>query len=130
MSQGSGLLAIIGFAAIFVAPVPAILIFGLVILSLGSTFPISSRSLATAIVQPDHVGTLYSAIAVAQSVGLLVSGPLFAGLFRLGLHLGDAWMGLPFLQAALFYVVACVAVSCIRLRSSQRNGQEEEQEPL
>jgi hypothetical protein len=34
-------------------------------------------------------------------------------------------MGLPFLQAALFYVAACVALCCIRLRPSQR----EEQEP-
>ncbi|KAJ5970219.1 uncharacterized protein N7479_000137 [Penicillium vulpinum] len=129
LSKGSGVLSIIGFAVIFIAPTPAILIGGQVILSIGSSFMITTRSLATSLVQPDHAGTLYSAIAIAQGVGTLLSGPLFANLFRLGMHLGPAWMGLPFLQASLFFIVAVIAVWHIRIGPSPR-ANDEEQEPL
>lgn len=129
LSQGSGLLSIIGFAAMGLAPVPVLLIWGLVILSLGSSFMITTRSLVTSLVSPDHVGTLYSAIGVSQAIGTFVAGPLFAYLFQLGMHLGDAWMGLPFLQAALFFVVATVAVWQVRLQPSPSED-EEQREPL
>ncbi|KAJ5581546.1 hypothetical protein N7535_000166 [Penicillium sp. DV-2018c] len=129
MSKGSGVLSIIGFTAIFLAPTPAVLIGGLIILSIGSAFIITTRSLATSLVRPDHVGTLYSAIAIAQGLGTVVSGPLFAKLFQLGMHLGNVWLGLPFLQAAIFFGVAVIAVWHVRLRRSPRPD-DGEQEPL
>jgi MFS family permease len=126
LSQGSGILSLIGFAAMGLAPVPGLLICGLVIMSLGSAFMITMRSLVTSLVLPDHVGTLYSAIGISQAFGMFVAGPLFAYLFKLGMHLGNAWMGMPFLQAALFYMVATVAVWRVRIGRST----DEEQEPL
>lgn len=129
LSQGSGLLSIIGFAAMGLAPVPILLVWGLVILSLGSSFMVTTRSLVTSLVSPDHVGTLYSAIGVSQALGTFVAGPLFAYLFQLGMHLGDVWMGLPFLQAAVFFVVATVAVWRVRIQCP-RDEDEEQQEPL
>jgi MFS family permease len=128
LSQGSGLVSIIGFLLMGFAPVPALLICGLVVLSLGSAFLITARSLATGLVPPDQVGTLYSAIAISQSLGILIAGPLFAYLFRIGLHFGGAWMGLPFLQAGLFYVIATVAMWCIRVPRATQD--ENEAEPL
>ncbi|CAG7949977.1 unnamed protein product [Penicillium nalgiovense] len=130
MSKWSGVLSIIGFAAISLAPTPAILINGQIILSTGSSFLVTTRSLATALVLPDHVSTLYAAIAIAQSVGVLVAGPLFASLFRLGMHIGDAWMGLPFLQASLCFAMAVIAVWRIQLAPSVRGANEEEHESL
>lgn len=121
LSQGSGLLAIVGFAAIALANTPAVLIFGLVSLSLGSAFAVTSRSLATSLVAPDHVGTLYAAATLIQSLGTIISGPLFAYTFSLGMHFGDAWLGLPFLQAALLFILVFIAVSCIRLESLKRS---------
>ncbi|CAG7963727.1 unnamed protein product [Penicillium olsonii] len=125
MSKGSGILSVIGFAAIFIGPTPAFLITGLVILSIGSAFLVTTRSLATSLVLPDHVGTLYSAIAIAQGLGLLVSGPLFVNLFRLGLHLGKAWMGLPFLMASVFFFASVVAVWNVKLEPLSRSDEEE-----
>ncbi|KAJ5882979.1 uncharacterized protein N7473_009865 [Penicillium subrubescens] len=129
LSQGSGLVSIIGFLTIGLAPVPALLICGLVILSTGSAFLVTARSLATAFVPPDQVGTLYSAIAISQSLGILISGPLFAYLFRIGLHFGGVWMGLPFLQAGLLYVIATIAIWCIQVPRDAQDENEEE-EPL
>jgi MFS family permease len=127
LSQGSGILSVIGFAAVGLAPVPVFLVCGLVILSLGSAFTITTRSLVTSLVVPDHVGTLYSAIGVSSSIGTFIAGPLFAYLFKLGMHLGNAWMGMPFLQASLFYLAATVAVWWVRMG---RSTQDEEEEPL
>jgi MFS family permease len=126
MSKGTGILSTIGFAAIALAPTPSILIFGQIILSMGMGFMVNTRSLATALVLPDHVGTLYSALAITQSAGMLVAGPLFANLFRVGLHLGNAWLGLPFLQASLFFIIAVVAVWRIRLEPSRLSDEEQE----
>lgn len=115
LSQGCGLLATIGFAIIALAAVPAVLVLGLVAISLGSALAVTSRSLATSLVAADHVGTLYSAAAVMQSLGNLVAGPLFACGFNLGMRLGEEWLGLPFLLAALLFVIVFAAISCIRL---------------
>ena len=115
LSQGTGLLTIVAFIIIGLAPVPMLLIGGVFMLSLGSAFMISTRSIVTAMVQPNHVGTLYSALAIAQALGTFIAGPMFAYLFKLGIHLGKAWLGLPFLQAALFNAAATVAVWQVRL---------------
>ncbi|KAJ5088497.1 hypothetical protein N7456_012113 [Penicillium angulare] len=114
-SQLTGILCIIGFLVIGLAPTPEILIGGLVIASMGAAFPINTRSLATLLVMPDHVGTLYSALAISQSMGAFVAGPLFAYLFRIGMHFGGVWLGLPFLQASFFFVIATAAVWRIKV---------------
>ncbi|KAF4215558.1 hypothetical protein CNMCM8980_010606 [Aspergillus fumigatiaffinis] len=72
--------------------------------------------LATQLVTPEQRSTLYAAVAVVQSVGALVAGPLLADLFRAGLTLGRDEMGLPFLFAGLLVGLAVGAVSAVRER--------------
>ncbi|KAJ5648884.1 uncharacterized protein N7484_002607 [Penicillium longicatenatum] len=129
LSQGTGLCAIVGFTLIGLAPNPGLLITGVVMVSFSGGFNVSTRSLATSLVLPDHVGTLYSALAISQSIGMLIAGPLFAYLFRLGMHLGNGWMGLPFLQAGLCFAFAAAALLRIRAGRSMQDD-EGEQEPL
>ncbi|KAJ5259218.1 hypothetical protein N7478_012199 [Penicillium angulare] len=132
-SQGTGILCIIGFLVVGLAPNPEILIGGLTIASLGSAFAINTRSLATLLVMPDHVGTLYSAIAISQSMGTFVAGPLFAYLFRIGMHFGGFWLGLPFLQASVFFLIATAALWRIKVNRElpgMRQVSAEERVPL
>ena len=129
-SQTTGIISVVGFAAMGLAPAPILLIAGLAIQSLGSAFLVTNRSLATALVLPDHVGTLYAAATLFQSLGTVIAGPLFAYLFKLGMHLGETWMGLPFLQAALFYGVATIAVWKVRIRQTTSPAPLDEQEPV
>ncbi|BDD57514.1 hypothetical protein MAP00_002868 [Monascus purpureus] len=134
LSQQSGLLATLGFFVIAVATAPSVLITGLVMLSVGSAFAVTSRSLATSLVPQDLVGTLYSAASVMQSLGALVAGPLFAYTFKFGMRLGEGWLGLPFLQAGFLFILAVISVSCVRLELSKQaavedgNPQEDPQE--
>lgn len=130
LSQGTGFLGIIGYTLIGLAPNPGILIAGVVMVSCSGSFSVCTRSLATSLVLPDHVGTLYSALAISQSIGIFIAGPLFAYLFRLGMHLGNSWTGLPFLQAAVCFAFATAALWRIQIGRSVLNYETGEQEPL
>lgn len=112
MSQTSGILSMLGFTLIATATVPFIYAIGLVLLSLGSAFIVTTRSLATSLERPDQVGWLYSAAAVVQSIGALLAGPLFAQLFDVGLQIRR--MGLPFLLAECLFGLATLAASLVK----------------
>lgn len=117
MSQASGILSVLGFTLTATATVSFIYVLGLVLLSLGSAFIVTTRSLATSLVRPGQVGRLYSAAAVVQSLGALLAGPLFAQLFDIGLQI--KWMGLPFLLAGCLFGLATLAASLIRALGPQ-----------
>lgn len=113
LAQGSGLLLIIGCGAVFLAASPVPLIAGLVLISVGDVFAIPVRSLATALVDPAHLGILYTVIEVMTQCGLFIGQPMLASTFRWGLKLGIFWTGLPFLFAAVFFSFALLAVSTV-----------------
>jgi MFS family permease len=115
VSQGSAAVTVAGFFVISVAPNPVVLIMGVVLVSLGVPFVVAVLSVATSLVLPDHVATLYSAVSMMRGVGILVAGPLFAGLYAFGMRLGVEWSGLPFAAASLVFCLALVAFSCVQI---------------
>jgi hypothetical protein len=64
--------------------------------------------------------TIYNAMAVAETAGDLISGPLVAGMFSTGQRLGGEWLGLFFMAMALFYLMATAAIWAIRYREPLR----------
>ncbi|RAL15484.1 MFS general substrate transporter [Aspergillus homomorphus CBS 101889] len=118
LAQASSFVSALGFLVIATTASWAMLVLGIVLLSLGAAFAVSCRSFVTALVRPDHVGTLYSSASAVTSFGIVVSGPLLAYAFRLGLRLGPAWFGLPFLLAGGVYLVGSVLL--VRLRIPDR----------
>jgi MFS family permease len=125
LTQVTSVFTAVGFGIMAFAPVPGILIWGLVFLSIGLGFLVATRSLVTALVLPNHIGTLYSALAISQALGGLIAGPLFAYLFRLGMHLGNAWMGLPWLQASVIFILVSIVSWYIRVRDPVSHDEEE-----
>lgn len=93
---------------------------------LGSSFSITTRSLATALILPDHVGTLYSAISISQALRTFFSGPISAYLFKLGIHWESFWVGLPFLQSAVLCLVCTIGLCFVRLGGAFRMEDEDE----
>ena len=120
LSQGAGLLEVLGYCIVGLAPTPSLLLTGVVVLALGTVFGSTVRSLAASFVARDQVATLYSAASVVQSLGVLLGGPLLAYTFRFGMRLGDPWLGLPFALAGFLFLLACIAVSFIRLEPRGR----------
>lgn len=105
----------IGSLVISLAPVVPLVALGIVIFALGSGFSPAARSLATTFVHQDEAGLLYTALAITQTVGGLIAGPLLAISFRWGLSLGPQWTGIPFTLVAGLFACGFIAVSFIRL---------------
>ena len=60
-------------------------------------------------VDSSNIAQLYTAIAVLDTCGSLIAGPILSGTFRLGLRLGGGWISLPYMFAAgLFGLVAII----------------------
>lgn len=115
ISRVSVALCTLGSLVISMAPVVVLEAMGIAIFALGSGFGPAARSLATTFCHQDEAGLLYSALAIMQSIGGLVAGPLLALTFRWGLSLGDVWVGIPFAAVAGLFASGFLAISLVRL---------------
>ncbi|PWY90339.1 adenylate cyclase [Aspergillus sclerotioniger CBS 115572] len=94
--------------AVSVHPVGAVL--GLVVFALGSAMHLLARRIITSLVDAHHLGTLYTAIAVMQGIGVVVAGPTMAMAYGWGLAQGGVWTGAPFLLVAGLFGAAGMAI--------------------
>jgi hypothetical protein len=72
-------------------------------------------------VEQEHLGSLYTAIAVLVYCGMLIGAPLFASAFRWGMQLGEIWIGLMFLMSGACFLLALLAISA----STTGNGNQD-----
>jgi len=115
-TQLSGCFLVVGSMASFAANHPGLLISGQVLSGIGSALTVTARSLVTGMVEQEHLGMLYGAVAVLSYGGILAGGPLIAEAFSLGLRIGGTWTGLPFLVSAGFFFFASMTISFVKLR--------------
>jgi hypothetical protein len=106
IARGSIILTATSFLVIGLAAHPAMLIVGLLVYNLGTGYNAAMRSVSIHVVggqaSPD-IGKLMSTIAIVESLGALVAGPLLNQLFQWGMGIGSAWLGLPFLAGTLVF---------------------------
>lgn len=87
----------------------------------GTGFPVVLRSLATTLVEArqrgetSDIGRLYALISLMEGIGDLLAGPGMAWAFRIGLSLGERWLGLPFAFAAILFALISPIVFLIRV---------------
>lgn len=108
----------VGLFLIAASPNMAPMVIGMIITAVSSGASSLVRSIITGIVEPERVSVLNGVINVVQAVGSLVSGPLLAELFALGLRLGNNWIALPFDVAAASSLVSCAIVWLVSLPDS------------
>jgi hypothetical protein len=111
--QGSSWMLALGAVLMAIAPDPVVFATGISLLACGWGFYSALRSLAIDVVEPSCVGTVSTAIAMVQSCGTMVSGPLISSAFRYGLSGALIWRGLPYMVAAGFFLVTSGLVLCI-----------------
>lgn len=131
---GSITLTTFSFFVMGVSAYPALLVFGLLVYNMGSGYNAAMRSISIHVVggqsSPD-IGKLMSTIAMAESFGSMIGGPLLNELFQLGIGFGDAWLGLPFLGSAvifLFMTFVTFSINVMGKTSSyvELNGEDED----
>jgi MFS family permease len=121
IARGSIILTAVSFLVIGLAAYPALLIVGLLVYNMGTGYNAAMRSVSIHVVggqsSPD-IGKLMSTIAIVESLGALVAGPLLNQLFQWGMGLGSAWLGLPFLAA--MFVFAGLAIVTFKIDVSAK----------
>jgi hypothetical protein len=94
IARGSLVLTSIAFFLMGIAAHPFMLVLGLLVYNMGTGFAAAMRSVSIHVVggqsSPD-VGKLMSTIAIAESIGAMVAGPLLNTTFQWGISLGSAW---------------------------------------
>ncbi|GKZ84444.1 hypothetical protein AnigIFM56816_009777 [Aspergillus niger] len=100
----------VGCLLIALSSHPAGAVLGLVVYALGSAMHLFARRIITSLVDAHHMGTLYTAIAVMQGIGVLVAGPMMATAYGWGLAQGGVWTGAPFLLVGGLYGAAGLAI--------------------
>jgi MFS family permease len=112
LARVSAILPVIGSLLVGLSPNIVLTISGLVIITLGTGFISLVRALITTLVDKEHVGRLYAAIAVVETTTALLAGPTVAGLYSLALKLKGPWIGLPFFGIAAICFIGGLAVWC------------------
>lgn len=79
---------------------------GIIVMALGTGQDSTLRSMATDLVDASGLSIVYSAITMLRAIGGSISGPIYAGLYDVGIRNGGVWLGLPFMAAGLLFAVA------------------------
>jgi MFS family permease len=109
----------VGWMLVGLSPnIPTVAI-SLAIASLGMGFALLLRSFLTSLVEAHHIARVYSIISIVDTLGIMFGSPLLAGLFKRGLALGGAWVGLPFYFTGLVGFVFMLLLLCIQLRKGE-----------
>lgn len=106
IARGSIVLTAVSFFIIGLAAYPSLLIVGLLVYNLGTGYNAAMRSVSIHVVggqSSPNIGKLMSTIAIVESFGALVAGPLLNQLFQWGMDMGSVWLGLPFLAGMLVF---------------------------
>lgn len=115
LAKGSLVALTASFAALAFAPAVSWIFLGHVLGTMGSGANTFSRSLASALVGPHMIGTLYTALSVMETTGSLIAGPLTAEAFKLAMKLGGIWRGLPFMLSLALCGLAALFLTRIRV---------------
>ncbi|KAL5041272.1 hypothetical protein BDW71DRAFT_201512 [Aspergillus fruticulosus] len=118
LSRVSILAITIGFGIMGIAPVVGLSMLGIAIYTAGSGFSTFARSLISSLMPPTMMGALYSTLAIMDTVGSLLAGPLMSSAFRWGMDLGGAWLGMPYLISAGLCLLMTVVIFMIHVKQS------------
>lgn len=130
LAQASAVLSALGTMLQGLAETKAALVAGIVVAGTGGGYTFMIRGLMTSLVGGHEIGLMYTSIAVVETLAALVSGPVYAGLFNVGLAWGDQWVGLPFVVSGWVLVAAAVLVGAIRssMVAGEQKGRDGESE--
>ena len=122
IARGSIILTTISFLIMGIAAHPALLIIGLLVYNMGTGYSAAMRSVSIHVVggqTSPNVGKLMSTLAMAESIGSMVAGPLLNELFQFGMGLGSTWLGLPFLGCVAVFAFMTVATFAIDVKDKE-----------
>jgi len=114
-----GLLAL-GFLIEGIAPTVQILIFGLIVQTLGSGVSPALRALVGVLVEQEDNGRVFSGLAISETLSVMTVFPLSAALFNTGIERGGGmWLGLPYYTTAVAVAIVTLIMCFMRFQRGQ-----------
>jgi hypothetical protein len=115
LSRCSLFIMTIAFLTIGLAPIPAVMLIGVVIETLSKGFPATMRAIATALIDDDDRGSIFSVYATVEALSVIVAYPVTAAMFNVGLEKGGGmWLGLPYMVVSGVAALCCLAMCLVR----------------
>ena len=123
IARGSIVMTTLAFLVMGIATQPALLILGLLIYNLGTGYNAAMRSTSIHVVggqsSPD-IGRLMSVIAIMESIGTMIAGPLLNEIFQWSMGMGESWLGLPFLTSATVFASMTFVTFIISVKDKEQ----------
>ncbi|KAK5997620.1 Efflux pump ustT-like protein [Cladobotryum mycophilum] len=110
LSAGSCILIIVGVAVVGLAQSSVLMVAGVAISALGSSLPVSLRCAMISLFPQTPTASLNAVAGMAQSLGILISGPVLAATYSWALSQGSIWIGTPFLFASGLHIIALAGI--------------------
>jgi len=119
MARGSIIITTVSMLIMGIAVHHFLLIFGLLIYNMGTGYSAAMRSTAIHVVggqsSPD-IGRLMSVIAIVESIGIMIAGPMLNKALEVGIEMGEPWVGLPYLGCGVVFGVITVITFLISVK--------------
>lgn len=91
-----------------------IFVLGVFLFTLGKAFPIFLRSVISTMVEPHRSGSVYTALAIMNTIGVLIAGPLMAESLKWSVGLHGVLKGLPYFFSSIICGLAAAVVLALR----------------
>ena len=128
LARTSQVFVTLGWTLVGLSPnIPSIAV-SLAVASLGQGMALLLRSFLTSLVPPHNIARVYSIISIVDTIGMMFGSPLLAGLFKRGLALGGAWVGLPFYFTGLVSLLFLLLLFSVGLRKGEDESTSDEDE--
>ncbi|QMW44351.1 hypothetical protein COH20_004453 [Aspergillus flavus] len=118
LARFSAALAAVGALGMAASQIRLVL-FGLVLQSLGAGLGPLCRSLAISHVAPQNTSKLNTLIGIVETVSMLFAGPALAWLFEMGMKLGGLSLGLPYFALAGSFLLCLVGLLFVHAPSEE-----------
>lgn len=115
LTKFSVMCLLVGTLGMGLSPHVSIMLFFLVIQTMGAGFVYTTRSVVTTMIHRDQTARLYTLIEIIQAFGMILASPVMTGFFNLGLNLGGFWIGLAWMVAAGLFGIVGLIIWRVRL---------------
>ncbi|POS71768.1 hypothetical protein DHEL01_v209838 [Diaporthe helianthi] len=131
LSQLSVLLLAVSFAVLAFAPKLDFVFVGIAIYTLGTGFQSFARSLVSSLVDADMIGTVFTALAIMDTLAILLAGPAIAAILKLSMRLEGVGKGLPYFLSLALCGLTTIALAQVRVKDPNfHDGLEDEEQRL
>jgi len=115
LTKASVVCLLVGTLGIGLSPHVSLVIFFLVVQTMGAGFVYTTRAIVATMIKPEETARVYVMIEIIQAFGMILASPIMTNFFKWGIDLGGFWTGLAWMVAASLFAVVGTIIWRVRL---------------